>query len=251
MTLLAPPQIGAYAYAAGIKDTRALAAAIAIAMAESGGNTQAHADDADDDSYGLWQINMLGAMGPSRRAQFGLSSNEQLFSPATNARAMAAISSQGTNFRPWTTYQGARYKLFYPAAWVAAKLVIGAGGVVAGAEEVEETVTEPISEAADAINTGLQFIGAARDWLGDRHNWIRIAWWGAGVSMVTIGLLMASRSDTGVKGAVRATKTIAKPVTKTVGAGVDLGTGGTTKVAKVAGKAAKTGIKTAAKAVAR
>ena len=44
---------------------------------------------------------MLGGMGPSRRAQFGLSSNEQLFNPNVNARAAFKLSKGGTDFGAW------------------------------------------------------------------------------------------------------------------------------------------------------
>lgn len=40
-----------------------------------------------EDSIGLWQINMLGSLGAARMLQFGLTSKEELLDPATNARA--------------------------------------------------------------------------------------------------------------------------------------------------------------------
>ncbi len=86
--------------------------AAAIAMAESSGNPSAHNPNPPDDSYGLWQINMLGRLGPARRSQFGLTSNQQLFDPSTNARAMAAVSNNCTNFSPWTTFTSGAYKRF-------------------------------------------------------------------------------------------------------------------------------------------
>lgn len=84
----------------------------AIALAESGGREDAHNPNPPDDSYGLWQINMLGAMGPSRRAQFGLSSNRDLFDPLTNAKAAVAIGSGGKNKMPWSTFTNGAYKQF-------------------------------------------------------------------------------------------------------------------------------------------
>lgn len=84
--------------------------AAAIALAESGGNPQSHNAVPPDNSYGLWQINMLGSMGPSRRSQFGLSSDAQLFDPLTNAKAAVAISNNGSNFHPWSTFTNGAYK---------------------------------------------------------------------------------------------------------------------------------------------
>lgn len=85
-----------------------------IVMAESGGNSTAYNGNAStgDSSYGLAQINMLGSMGPERRAQFGLSSNDQLFDPLTNLRAAYAISNGGRDFTPWSTYKSGAYQQF-------------------------------------------------------------------------------------------------------------------------------------------
>src|SRR5579859_7798825 len=55
--------IGGLAYTAGVQNVNSLAIAIAIAMAESGGRTSAHNPGNGttdiEDSYGLWQINVL------------------------------------------------------------------------------------------------------------------------------------------------------------------------------------------------
>src|SRR3982750_492240 len=63
----------------------------AIALAESNGNPTAHNAVPPDDSYGLWQINMRGKLGPARRQAFGIQSNTELFDPTKNARAMKKI----------------------------------------------------------------------------------------------------------------------------------------------------------------
>lgn len=86
------------------------AVAAAIALAESGGRPEAHNPKPPDDSYGLWQINMLGSLGPARRRQFGLSSNQALFDPLTNAKAAVAISGGGNSFGAWSTYTNGAYK---------------------------------------------------------------------------------------------------------------------------------------------
>lgn len=98
--------------AAGFRG-EALRTAWAVAMAESGGNPRAFNPRGRDLSYGLFQINMLGAMGPDRRQRFGLSSNEDLYDPATNARVAFAISRGGTDWSPWTTFTGGAYKSWY------------------------------------------------------------------------------------------------------------------------------------------
>jgi hypothetical protein len=100
----------------------AVAIAVAIAMAESGGDPNAHNTNAGtgDNSYGLWQINMLGSMGPARRQQFGLSSNDELFNPATNARVAYEMSGGGGNWSPWSTWKNGAYRQYLGAARQAA-----------------------------------------------------------------------------------------------------------------------------------
>ena len=65
-----------------------------VAMAESGGNQYAVSPTAD---YGYWQIN--ASHGPAMAT----------FNAYGNARAAIAISSDGTNWSPWTTYVTGAY----------------------------------------------------------------------------------------------------------------------------------------------
>jgi LysM repeat protein len=65
-----------------------------IAMAESGGRQYAHSPTND---FGYWQINGVhGAMAT--------------YNPIRNAKAAIAISSNGHNWRPWTTYVTGAYR---------------------------------------------------------------------------------------------------------------------------------------------
>jgi LysM repeat protein len=66
-----------------------------IAMAESGGRQYAHSPTND---YGYWQIN--GGHGPAMAT----------YNPMGNARAAITISSNGRNWRPWTTYVTGAYR---------------------------------------------------------------------------------------------------------------------------------------------
>ncbi|GAA4616257.1 transglycosylase SLT domain-containing protein [Saccharopolyspora hordei] len=130
MSQLTAEQIAQHAYEAGFRG-KDLTTAVAIAMAESGGNTRAHNDTPPDDSYGLWQINMLGDMGPARRKEFGLDSNKDLFDPEENAKAAYEIAGGGKNFEPWSTYTNGAYKKHLDEAEKAAKKVSrnqGSGG---------------------------------------------------------------------------------------------------------------------------
>ncbi|HAI18726.1 MAG TPA: hypothetical protein DCM10_12235 [Xanthomarina gelatinilytica] len=78
---------------------------IEIARRESGLNRLALNPNANtgDLSYGAFQINMLGDMGPERRKQFGIEKNEQLYDLDTNTRAAKIIKDQ-QGFGAWSVY---------------------------------------------------------------------------------------------------------------------------------------------------
>ncbi|MFJ9780019.1 transglycosylase SLT domain-containing protein [Amycolatopsis sp. NPDC101161] len=120
MTKLSAEQIARHAYAAGFRGP-GLTTAVAVALAESGGRTTAHNATPPDDSYGLWQINMLGALGPERRRQYHLKSDDRLFDPDTNARVAHSISGGGHDFTPWSTYTNGAYQHHLAAARKAAR----------------------------------------------------------------------------------------------------------------------------------
>jgi hypothetical protein len=118
-------ELARYARQAGFPENK-IPTIVAIAMGESSGNPRAHNPDAStgDNSYGLMQINMLGQMGADRRAQFGLSSNEELFDPVTNfAAAKTIYDSQGLG--AWGAYTNGSYKDFLPTSTQAAKDTVG------------------------------------------------------------------------------------------------------------------------------
>ncbi|MGH3761103.1 transglycosylase SLT domain-containing protein [Actinophytocola sp.] len=109
MSKLSPEQIAQAAHDAGFRGDD-LTTAVAIALAESSGDPRAHNPVPPDDSYGLWQINMIGALGPDRRDQFDLDADKELFDPETNAKAAFAISGDGNSFQPWTTFTSGAYE---------------------------------------------------------------------------------------------------------------------------------------------
>ena len=77
----------------------------AIAKKESGGRPLALnlSKRTGDSSYGLFQINMIGDLGPDRRDKFNLESNVELFNPVLNAQ-IAFYMSQGG--KDWTSWKG-------------------------------------------------------------------------------------------------------------------------------------------------
>jgi len=89
----------------------------AIAMAESGGVARALNDVGDDNSFGLWQINMIDVpdykLGEERRAKLNLKTNDELYNPATNVRAAKMIFDE-QGFEAWGAYTNGDYKDFLP-----------------------------------------------------------------------------------------------------------------------------------------
>lgn len=110
-------QVYSVARAAGATHAEAIMLT-AIAKGESGWSNTAHNPKPPDNSYGLWQINMLGSMGDQRRQQFGIANNEALFNPLTNAKAAIAIlRSQG--WRAWSVYSSGAYRQYMGEAQAA------------------------------------------------------------------------------------------------------------------------------------
>lgn len=89
-------------YEAGFRGTD-LKEAWAVAMKESTGRPLAHNGNSNtgDNSYGLFQINMIGDLGASRREKFGLASNSELFEPLTNAKIAHHMSNGGKDWSSW------------------------------------------------------------------------------------------------------------------------------------------------------
>jgi cell wall-associated NlpC family hydrolase len=97
---LGAEEIYAVAREAGFSPDQAVTMT-AIALAESGGNPDAHNPN-NEDSRGLWQINMRAHAGAPWAE--GL----DLYNPRDNAVAAWHISRQGADIGPWTVTHGDR-----------------------------------------------------------------------------------------------------------------------------------------------
>ena len=82
---------------------KGLKVAWAIAKKESNGRPLAHNNNPNtgDNSYGIFQINMIGQLGLDRKEKFGIQKNSELFDPVTNAKAAFYMTARGTNFGSW------------------------------------------------------------------------------------------------------------------------------------------------------
>lgn len=134
---LKPEEVASYLYAAGFRGDD-LAKALAISYRESiGFNTDAHNRNrrTGDNSYGLFQINMIDKYGENRRRAWKLKSNEELFDPIVNIRVANEMyrwnkGHKRDPFYDWGPYKGkdALYGSagsYYPKAQAVAKKITG------------------------------------------------------------------------------------------------------------------------------
>lgn len=98
----------------------ALVTAVAVGLAESGCNPTAGNPSG---ALGLWQIH-----APAHPSY----STACLYDPQCNANAAWAISSQGTNWNPWTVYTSGAYQSRLPAARSAVDRIVDPGALRAG-----------------------------------------------------------------------------------------------------------------------
>jgi hypothetical protein len=100
--MLTAEELKAVLYSVGFRG-KDLKEAWAVAMKESNGRPMAHNRNAStgDNSYGLFQINMIGSLGPDRLEKFNLKSNSDLFDPVTSAKIAFFMSNGGQDWSAW------------------------------------------------------------------------------------------------------------------------------------------------------
>ena len=82
---------------------KALKVAWAVVKKESNGRPLAFNGNVKtgDNSYGIFQINMIGGLGIARRDKFDLDSNKDLFDPVVNAQIAYYMSNEGSDWSSW------------------------------------------------------------------------------------------------------------------------------------------------------
>jgi cation transport regulator ChaB len=82
---------------------KALKVAWAVVKKESNGRPLAFNGNVKtgDNSYGIFQINMIGGLGVARRDKYELNSNKDLFDPIVNAQIAYHMSNAGSNWSSW------------------------------------------------------------------------------------------------------------------------------------------------------
>lgn len=246
MARLSAAQIAQVAARAGFTGS-GLTRAVAVALAESSGDPRAVGVNADryrSRDRGLWQINDHWHPDVS---------DAEAFNPDTAARHAYRISKGGRDWSPWATWpllagarmgqakmgvaqaqQGGTAPVFIPGIPIPppGNLIPGlpdndtvGPGNMGGAEIL------PGLRAAEAGKGILAAIVHAAEWMGDSHNWARVAMVAGG----TVGVLLALKmlADSGAAGSTARAVSRTNPV-KAAAKVVPVG-----KAAGIAGKAAK------------
>lgn len=201
MAALADDKIAGIALNAGFTGP-ALTVAVAVALGESDGNPHAHNPNAGtgDNSYGLWQINMLGAMGPERRKRFNLPNNEALFDPGTNARVAYGLWKSRGGFGDWSVYNHGTYLRYMARASAAVKKNGGkaiATGTVDPNAPGKKDASRPDTPLPDSIENTiydlrdtLSGVKGFLDWITNADNWVRVGMFVGGTAAVIVAVLM-------------------------------------------------------------
>jgi hypothetical protein len=101
-TNLTDRQLKELLHAVGFRG-QALVKAWAVAKKESNGRPLAFNGNVKtgDNSYGIFQINMLGMLKEGRQDKFGLNFNSELLNPVINAQVAYHMSAGGKNWSAW------------------------------------------------------------------------------------------------------------------------------------------------------
>jgi Lysozyme like domain len=195
MSVVSDAQIAQYIRNAGATDQQ-VPTMVAIALAESGGNTSALGDVGLETStwgpsVGLWQIRSLN----SERGTGGVRDQNANLDPQMNANhAMAILGSQGLS--AWSTYTSQKYRLFLSR------------GTSAASQSPTSGTVQTVATAANPFTALLKIFTT----LTDKGMWERIGIVLFGAALIYIGIIMLIKGS-GAYGAIDgAAKTVAKVV---------------------------------------
>lgn len=267
---LTPAQLAQLAHGAGFRNGagyqgKGLTWAVAVALAESGGNPQARGVNSDSRhtvDRGLWQINSYWHREVS---------DAQAYSPTGAAAAAYRISKAGSDWHEWSTFSNGA------AAAQLGRAALAAGGAAQGGAQNASWWNDPnspfqlpgmqdpsipvnpdgtgglgalglggMSDGFSSLGRSLSVIASswlrAALWLSNPRNWQRVFLVVAGGAAALAGLSMLASSGIGgpVGGVARAAQGAARVGKKTVKgaatAGAAVATGGGSVAAKGAAK---------------
>lgn len=176
---------------------------VAIALAESGGNTTAtHKNSNGSTDFGVWQINSVHA---------DLLATHNWKDPVDNARMAASISSNGSNWKPWSTFNSGSYKSHLSAANTAVNrylMKLGAKNPNLSHTDFDKQILSSSgvdSTSADTpVDTATSSLASSVQLMTQRSTWIRIGMFVAGSTMILGGAYWLVINSSAAKSAINA-----------------------------------------------
>lgn len=240
-TTLSPREIAGFAAGAGFKGV-GLVRAVAVALAESGGKTNARNVNGDGTvDRGLMQFNSKWHPEVS---------DAEADNPAAAMKAAYRVSNHGKDWSQWATWPGAAAGNLGKARMAAknpadvadspwwAKAALKAVEFGAGLSPFTDDLAGG-TDWRDTLKKAVTLLAAGGAWLSDPHNWLRVALVTAGGAGLVTGLVLIGKSGAAGDGAKRAAGTVtgaAKGAATLAGPGKFVKAG---KLATGAGKATK------------
>lgn len=235
MTVLTPAQVATYCGRAGFTGTR-LTRAVAVALAESGGKTDAvgvNHDSHRSRDRGLFQINSYWHKEVT---------DAQAFNPETAAAAAFRISKGGADWHEWSTWNNGKAQLqmsraalavgqakqanpgVQPAGWHLPHIPVMPINPLDPLNKFNDPL-DPLSgnltpgqviggakDAAGAVKAGAVMAAHAAAWMADPHNWLRVVMVSGGTAGVLAGLYLLAKSGAAGSTAARAAGTTSKTI---------------------------------------
>lgn len=194
MTTLNASQIRQYAYNAGFRGAD-LDTAVAVALAESGGNTQAYNPELASSyskpgggSRGLWQI--FGSVHPNYNSSIA-------FDPATNAKgAFEIYQAAGNKFTPWSAYNKGTYTKFLGSVGSSNNESGSSGGIASNVQNAISNTASSVQNAFDiqgALQSIVDYIGQGilgKTSEGTQRTTADLIFFLAGFALVILGLVI-------------------------------------------------------------
>jgi hypothetical protein len=162
-----------------------LTTSVAVSLAENQDSdpTATHKNTDGSTDYGLWQVNSIHGYPV-----------DQLLTSTGNARAAFEVW-KSSGWEAWSTFKSGAYLLFLPRAKSAVASGTGQGrdpGVAAGTGSgVAPTLT--------TLDVIVKALGGFVGWVGNPHNWMRVAEVTIGGALVIAGLSVVANSSKAVK----------------------------------------------------
>lgn len=129
--------------------------------------------------YGLWQVNSIHGYPV-----------DQLLTSTGNARAAFEVW-QKQGWSAWTTYKTGAYLLFLPRA----KQAIASGTGQGRAPGVAAGTGSGVAPTLSTLDVAVKTIGGFVGWVGNPHNWVRVAEVTIGGMLIIAGLAVVANTS--------------------------------------------------------